>query len=82
VACDLEDEVVVLSLADGTYYGLDPVGARVWSLLQAPQTVAAIRDVLLEEYSGVDADQCTRDLVALLEQLVEWNLAEVEQRAP
>jgi len=27
------DETVILDLASGTYYGLDPVGARIWQLM-------------------------------------------------
>jgi hypothetical protein len=78
VACSLEDEVVVLSLANGAYYGLDPIAARVWTLIQEARPVSAIRDVLLEEYTGVTAEQCTRDLVVLLEQLAGWDLIEIE----
>ena len=33
VATDLGDEAAILNLKDGVYYGLDPVGARVWSLI-------------------------------------------------
>ena len=27
------DETVILDLASGTYYGLDPIGARIWQLM-------------------------------------------------
>ena len=36
------DEVVVLDLAAGTYFGLDPVGARIWQLMAEGQT---LRDI-------------------------------------
>ena len=32
VFCDLEEEIAMLNLNDGVYYGLDPVGARIWNL--------------------------------------------------
>ena len=38
------DETVILDLASGTYYGLDPVGARMWQLMTDGQTLAAICD--------------------------------------
>lgn len=28
------DETVILHLMNGTYYGLDPVGTRIWALLK------------------------------------------------
>lgn len=77
VACELGEEVVILSVASGTYFGLDPVAARIWTLLGEQRSLAAIRDTLLEEYSGVDPEQCTRDVVALAEQLLSSGLLEI-----
>ena len=38
---------VILDLASGTYYGLDPVGARMWQLMADGQTLAAICDTMI-----------------------------------
>src|SRR5690348_4964282 len=65
VSADLEGEAVILDLERGRYYGLNEVGARVWSLVQEPRSVSEIRDCLLGEYA-VDASQCEADLFALL----------------
>lgn len=75
-SADLGDEAAILNLKDGVYYGLDPVGARIWNLVQAPRTVREVRDTLLDEYD-VDADRCELDLVALLEQLQQHDLITV-----
>ena len=48
VSSDLGDETAILGLKSGVYYGLDPVGARIWSLLQEEKTVAQIKTVLLQ----------------------------------
>lgn len=77
VSCDLENEVVVLSLDDGVYYSLNPVATRIWELMQEPTTILAIRDRLLEEYEGVDPELCTREILTLLEQLREWDLIQI-----
>jgi hypothetical protein len=77
VSSDLKGEVAILNLKAGVYYGLDDVGARIWTLLQEPKTVSEIRDVLLQEYD-VEADRCKRDLLALLQRLVNEGLVEVE----
>ena len=81
VSCNLEDEVAILHLGAGVYYGLDPVGARIWSLLVTPRSVRAIRDVVLAEYE-IGAEQCEGDLVALLRELVEAGLIEVRDGTP
>lgn len=76
LACDVDDEAILLNVRTGTYYGLDAVGQRVWQLLQQPQTVASLRDVLVGEFD-VDADRCERDLMSLLAGLAGEQLIDV-----
>jgi hypothetical protein len=76
VSSDLGGEVAILDLKAGVYYGLDAVGARIWSLIQEPRTVNEIRDILLEEYE-VEPERCEHDLLALLRRLADEGLVEV-----
>jgi hypothetical protein len=76
VSSDLGGEVAILDLKAGVYYGLDAVGARIWSLIEEPRTVNEIRDILLEEYD-VEPERCERDLLALLRRLADEGLVEV-----
>jgi hypothetical protein len=76
VSCDLDGEAVILSVRNGIYYGLDGVGARVWSIVQEPRTVDEIRNILLKEYD-VEADRCERDLLDLLQELAANGLIEI-----
>ena len=76
VSCDAAGEVVMLHLESGRYFGLDGVGARVWSLIQRPRRVSDILKVLLEEYE-VERERCMRDLLALLRELAEKGLIQV-----
>jgi hypothetical protein len=78
VSSDLENEKVILHLEDGTYYGLNPVGARIWELIQEPATVREVRDTLLGEYD-VDAETCRRDVMALIRDLADHQLVEVRR---
>jgi Coenzyme PQQ synthesis protein D (PqqD) len=77
VSCDLAGESVILNLKSGVYYGLNPVGARVWELIQEPRTVSAVLDVLLKQYD-VEVDRCEGDLFALLEDLAARELIVIE----
>jgi len=72
----LGEEVMILDPKAGVYHGLDPVGARVWSLIAEPRTVAAVRDALLEEYD-VEPARLERDLFTLLAALRANGLVEV-----
>ena len=76
VFSNLEDEVAILSLKDGMYYGLNEVGARIWNLIQEPRTVGEVRDLLVSEYE-VNPDRCEHELIALLQDLVAEGIVEV-----
>ena len=73
VSTNLEDEAVILHLKKGMYYGLNSVGARVWSFLQQPHSVGDIRDMILQEFE-VDPQRCEQDLLELLKELLSNGL--------
>lgn len=75
VSTNLEDEAVILHLKDGVYYGLNPVGARIWQLIQEPRTIKEIIETILEEYE-VDPRRCEQDLLNLLRELAARQLIE------
>jgi len=76
VAANLAEEVVILNLTDGVYYGLNPVGARIWNLIQTPRTVQAVLDILVQEYE-VEPHRCQQDLLKLLQELAVKGLITV-----
>jgi hypothetical protein len=47
---DLDDEVAILNLKTGVYFGLNAVGAWIWNFIQQPRTVAEVRAALLDEF--------------------------------
>ena len=77
VSSRLGSDTVILELDDGVYYGLDDVGSRVWELLAQPRRVRELRDAVVAEYD-VDPDRCAADLLALLSEMAERGLVEVE----
>lgn len=80
VSCPLGEESAILNLKNTVYYGLNPVGARVWNLLQQARTVGELRDTLLDEYD-VDAMRCETDLLELLEKMRSEGLIQVKRAA-
>lgn len=70
---EFETDAVILDLRDGVYYGLDGVGARMWSLLQRPTSLRALRDAIVAEYD-VEPARCLADLQELCAQLLKRGL--------
>lgn len=76
VSCDIADEVVVLSLKDGEYYGLNAVASSIWEILQEPATVAAVCDQLMDEYDGITHEQCLTETLQTLSDMIAHGLVE------
>jgi Coenzyme PQQ synthesis protein D (PqqD) len=70
---ELDGQSVLLNLATGMYYGLDPVGTHVWQLAAENGSLGWIHERLVAEY---DADPGTleRDLLTLADALVDKGL--------
>lgn len=78
VSAVLDEEVVLMSIRKGSYYGMDQVGSRIWELLEKPITFGRLLAEMEEAYEG-DADQIRMDLVAFLEELKQEDLIVVGQ---
>jgi hypothetical protein len=68
IEAEIDGEVVALSIEQGTCYGLNRVGSRIWNLLATPTRISDLCETLLAAYE-VDADECERQVLDLLEEL-------------
>ena len=67
VFCEVEGGAVLLSTADETYYGLNPVGARIWTLLPpAHGSLESLCEALAGEYPDVDPASLQDDVLDLV----------------
>jgi Coenzyme PQQ synthesis protein D (PqqD) len=73
VAREVGEETMLLDLASGTYFGLNPVGGRFWQLLEEGRSPVEARDCLLDEFD-VSAGVVEADLSALLDELAAKGL--------
>ena len=74
---EVGDEAVLLQTATGQYYGLDPVGTRMWHLLAEGGGVESACGRLLTEFE-VDEKRLRRDMQRLVDELLSHRLIEVE----
>ena len=74
---DLDGESVILNLKTESYFGLDTVGARMWTAVTTADSIQAAYDTLAEEFD-VDPQQLRADLVEILDNLIEHGLLKVQ----
>jgi hypothetical protein len=65
LAGEIDDQVILLSIETGTYFHLNAVASRIWSLIETPATAGALVDRLLDEFA-VDRATCDRAVMDFL----------------
>lgn len=78
VAREVGGEMVLLDLSSGQYFGLDPVGARIWELLnEQPRSLEQLTDAIEAEFDAPRA-RIEKDLLALANQLCDQELIVIQ----
>lgn len=78
VSSPLGDELVILDTQSGVYFGLNPMSAFIWKLIQQPTPVIALRDAILNEFE-VERAVCETDLLNILNDLNDNGLIHIQE---
>ena len=62
------DQLVMMSIETGSYVGLSDVGARIWELVETPQDIDRLCELLVAEFD-VAPDVCRAEVTAFLAEL-------------
>ena len=71
-------EAVLLQLETGVYYGLDPIGTRIWELLETAPTLEGICGCMIEEFN-VNPKQLIGEVHAFIQELLDFELIVVSE---
>jgi PqqD family protein of HPr-rel-A system len=71
-----EEGAVLLHLDSGQYHTLNPVGARMWEILESPMTKEELGQRVIAEFDA-SAKDVAKDVEKFLQELLERNLVEV-----
>ena len=74
---DVGGELIILDLATERYLSVDPVGARIWDLLQAQLPMSEVLDQLVARY-GVARERIEADLGAFVASLESLGLGRLQ----
>jgi hypothetical protein len=80
VAVEVDRTVVMMSIDQGMYFGLEGSGPRIWALLEQPRSVSSVCDALMSEFD-VQAEDCRREVIDFLEELRRAQLIRVHDEA-
>ncbi len=74
-ACPVDRAAVILNAEKHLYFAVNRVGARIWRLLEEPQSLESLVKTLTSEFD-VPATKCRREIEAFLGQLIDRQMVE------
>lgn len=77
----MDEEVVMMDISAGQYYGMNAVGSRIWALLETPQSIRTLCDQLLLEFE-VEPKACENEVKDFLKQLFDKKVVQTVEQKP
>ncbi|MBS1780551.1 MAG: PqqD family protein [Bacteroidetes bacterium] len=71
---EVDGEIVMMNITTGLYVSLNETAKQIWNMLEKPQPLSAVVDALSVEYN-VTREQCEKDVLPFIEQLLERGIA-------
>ena len=75
----VEDGAVLLNLDSGEYHGLNPVGAKIWEMLESPMSEPELCR-RIEDAFGTDAETAAQDVRTFVQHLIDRKLVHLSPR--
>ncbi len=69
----IEGEAVILSMDTKVLRGLNPVGSRIWDLIDGQRSLEEITGTIVQEFDVTPAD-ATQDVRAFIQELLDRGL--------
>jgi hypothetical protein len=73
LGADMDGDMVMLSINRGNYYGVNNVGARIWTLLENQISIEEVSHLICSEYA-VEHERCQSDLMIFFQEMLENDL--------
>jgi hypothetical protein len=77
ISSKLDEELVLLSIENGEYYGFNAVAVRIWELIEKPLTLHQLIIQLLSEFD-IDERTCELETIQFLNTLAEKKLIDFQ----
>jgi hypothetical protein len=76
IAAEADQDLVMVSIEKGFYYGLSNVGREIWEAIEHPKRISDLVDELTAIYN-VDRSSCEQQTLSFLDDLLNEKLLRV-----
>ena len=77
IAAEADQDLVMVSIANGFYYGVSDVARNIWQAIEHPKKISDLIDDLTSSYN-VDRSSCEEQTLSFLEDLLIERLLQVK----
>jgi hypothetical protein len=74
----MDDEIVMMSVDQGLFFGIDKIGTHIWNLLETPIIVEELIEKLVAHYT-VEREVCEIDTLLFLNDMLLKKVIMVEE---
>jgi hypothetical protein len=72
----LDQEAVLLNLKSGVYFGLDPIGTYIWTVLPESDSLEQVAEAITRVYD-VSKERSSEDLLRLIREMLAHEIVTV-----
>jgi hypothetical protein len=76
IAASIDNDLVMMSVDQGEYYGITGVGSQVWEMIAEPIALEEIARRICAEYA-VDETTCKTDIQSFVKELFQLGLVSI-----
>jgi hypothetical protein len=76
LTAEVDGEIVMMSIEQGRYFGLDDIGSDIWKRIEPPCSFAALVDGLAADYQA-DRATIAADVQALLDRMADQDVVKL-----
>jgi hypothetical protein len=67
---EMDEEIVMVNIDRGEYYGLDNIASDVWGMLEEEMRLMDLCEALSKKY-GIETGQCIKDTLPFIREMAE-----------
>ena len=75
---EIDGDRIMMDLNDGSFFGLNPVGAAIWDLLEKPTPIHAII-AHIQDIFDIPAQQCQSDILNFIAAMADKKTVSIEE---
>lgn len=67
---EVDGETVMMSIENGSYYGMNPTGNYIWNLLEQEKSIADLIESIAKTFT-LSQEQCENEVLPFIQKMID-----------